>query len=132
VNHHHRLRRQPNNSRQQLTRSGRRLPRDARRVAPQVFQAVERAFVAMEDVDDDFEIIEHDPLARRKTIDRSRAPAVVFAQSRFNFARDRFQLRLRAGRTNHEKIGEAGNSGEIENDDVFCLLVRSELGAGRG
>jgi hypothetical protein len=112
-------------------RSGRRLPRDARRVAPQIFQAVKRAFVAVEDVDDDFKVIEHDPLARRETVDCGRAPSVIFAQTRLNFIRDRFELRFRACRTNHEEIGEAGNSGEIENDDVFGFLVGSELGAGR-
>jgi len=31
----------------------------------------------MEDVDHDFEIIEHDPLARRKSVDRRGAPAVI-------------------------------------------------------
>jgi len=48
----------------------------------------------MEDVDHNLEIIEHDPLARGKSIDRRGAAAVVFLQSRFNFARDRFELRL--------------------------------------
>jgi hypothetical protein len=57
---------------------------------------------------------------------------VIFLQSRFDFVRDRFELRLRAGRTDHEEIGEAGNAGKIEDDDVFGLLVRGELGAGRG
>ena len=86
----------------------------------------------MEDVDHDLEIIEHDPLARRKTIDRGRAQAVIFLQSRFNFVRDRFELRFRSHRTNDEKIGETGNAGQIENDDVFGLFVRGKLGAGRG
>ena len=86
----------------------------------------------MEDVDNYFEIIEHDPLARRKTVDCGRAPAVVFAQSRFNFIGDRFELRFRAGRANHKEIGEAGDSGKVENDNVFGFLVGSELGAGRG
>jgi len=47
----------------------------------------------VEDVDDDFEIIEHDPLARRKTVDRCRAQAVIFL------------------------------AGKIENVDVFGLFV---------
>ena len=86
----------------------------------------------MEDVDHDFEIIEHDPLACRKSVDRGGAPAVVFFQSRFDFVRDRFELRLRRCRTDDEEIGEAGNTGEIENDDVFGLFVRGKVGAGRG
>ena len=44
----------------------------------------------MEDVDDDFEIIENDPLAGWKAVDRGRAQAVVFFQSRFNLTGDRF------------------------------------------
>jgi hypothetical protein len=86
----------------------------------------------VEDVDDDFEVIEHDPLTRREPVDRGRPPSVVFAQARFDLVRDGFELRLRTCRTDHEKIGEAGNAGEVENDDLFGLLVRSELGTGRG
>jgi hypothetical protein len=86
----------------------------------------------MEDVDDDFEVIDHDPLACRKTVDRRRSPAMLVPQSRFDLVGDRFELGLGAGRANDEEIGEAGNPGEIEDDDVFGFLVRSELGAGRG
>ena len=77
----------------------------------------------MEDVDDDLEIIEDDPLACRETVDRRGAPAVVVAQSGFNLVGDRLELRLGTGRANDEEIGEAGNSCQIENDDVFGLLV---------
>jgi len=86
----------------------------------------------MEDVDHDFEIVEYDPLARRKTVDRGGPPAVVFSQPRFDFVRDGFQLRLRSCRANNEEIGETGNAREVEDDDVFGLLIRSKLGAGRG
>ncbi len=53
-------------------------PLNPRSVAPQIFQAIEFAFVAMEDVHDDLQVIEHDPLARRETIDRRRACRVIF------------------------------------------------------
>lgn len=86
----------------------------------------------MEDVDDDFEIIEHDPLARRKTVDRARAQFMIVSQSSLNLVGDRFQLRLGRGRANNKEIGEAGDSGQVENDDVFSLFVRGKLGAGRG
>jgi hypothetical protein len=86
----------------------------------------------VENVDDHFEVIEHDPLARRETVDRRGASPVIFAQARFNFASNRFQLRLGAGGTDDEEVSKAGNSGEIENDDVFGFLVGSEVGAGRG
>jgi hypothetical protein len=41
-------------------------------------------------------------------------------------------LRLRRCRANNEEIGEAGDAGEIEHDNLFGLLVRGKLGAGRG
>ena len=47
-------------------------PAEARRIAPKVFEAVELAFVAMKDVDDDLQVIEHDPLARREIRPRQR------------------------------------------------------------
>lgn len=77
----------------------------------------------MEDMDDDFEIIDHDPLACWKTVDRRGAPAMVVAQSRFDLIGNGFELRLGAGRANDKEIGEAGDSGEIEDDDVFGFLV---------
>jgi hypothetical protein len=84
----------PNNSRINLARCRGRFPRDPRRVPPQVFQAVKGALVAMEDVDNDFEIIEHDPLARRKTVDRGGPHLMIVPQSRLNLVGDGFQLRL--------------------------------------
>ena len=86
----------------------------------------------MEDVNHDLEIIQNDPLARRKAIDCGGAASVVVTQTGFDLIRDCFQLRLRAGRANDEIIGEAGNSREIKNDDIFGFFVRSQLGAGRG
>jgi hypothetical protein len=41
-------------------------------------------------------------------------------------------VRLRGSRADHEEIGEARNALEIEDDDVFRLFIRSEIGAGPG
>jgi hypothetical protein len=65
-----------------------RFPIYTRRVAPQIFQAVERAFIAMEDVHHHLQIIEHDPLTRGKSVDCDRANNVIFPQVRLNFVRD--------------------------------------------
>ena len=48
----------------------------------------------MKNVDNDLQIIEHDPLAGRKPIDRYGSNGMILSQTRFNFVRDRFQLRL--------------------------------------
>ena len=74
-------------------------------------------------MDNHVEIIEHDPLARWKTVYRRGPSPMIFAQPRFDFVRDCFELRLGTRRADHEKIGEAGNSREIENDDVFGFLI---------
>jgi hypothetical protein len=83
-------------------------------------------------VDNDLHVIEHDPLARGKSVHRNRADAMLISQASFDLARDCFQMRLRSSRANHEVIGEAGNPLEIENDDVFRLLVGRAVGAGFG
>ena len=55
------------------------LPRHAWRVAPEIFEAVEFAFLAAEDVHDDLHVIEHDPLARGKSVHGNGAdPVIVF------------------------------------------------------
>ena len=95
-----------------LLRRSRRLEagdRQARSVAPKIFQAVEIAFFAVEDVHDHLQVIDHDPLTSRKTIDRRGTQAMIFAQSGFDLARNRFQMRLGSPRANDEEIGERGD-----------------------
>jgi hypothetical protein len=54
------------------------LPLDSRRVAPKIFQAVKGAFVAVKDMHNHLQIIEHHPLAGRKSVNRRRPNMVVF------------------------------------------------------
>jgi hypothetical protein len=82
-------------------------------------------------VNDDLHVIEHDPLARREPVDGYGANAVVL-QPAFNRTGDRFQVRLGRSRADNEEIGKAGDALQIEDDDIFCLLVRREVGAGFG
>ncbi len=51
----------------------------------------------MKNVHHDLQIIEHDPLAGGKSVNRHRSRRVLLFQLRFNFTRDRFQLRLGRG-----------------------------------
>ena len=83
-------------------------------------------------MDDYLQIIEHDPLAGRKSVHRNRADPVLVSQTLFDLARDRFQMRLRSSRANDEVIREAGDSLKIEDDDVFGFLVVRVTGAGFG
>jgi hypothetical protein len=86
-----------------------RFPGEPRRVTPKIFETIEGAFFAVKNVHHHLQVIEHDPLARGKTIHRRRADVMVVLQTRFDFSSDCFQLRLGSGRTNHKKIGEGGN-----------------------
>ena len=86
----------------------------------------------MEDVDDHLQVIEHDPLTGRKSVDCYRTHRVVLFQSRFNLARNRFELRLGCRRANNEKIGEGRYPAQIQHDDLFRLFVRGEFGASFG
>jgi hypothetical protein len=49
---------------------------------------------------------------------------------RFNFTRDRFQLRLRRRRADYKKIGEGRDPAQIQDNDIFRLFIRGEFSAG--
>ena len=86
----------------------------------------------MENVHYHLEVIENDPLARRKSIDGDGPNSVVFPESRLNLVCDRLELRLRSCGTDYEEIGEARNRVKIQNEDFFRLLVGGEFRAGLG
>lgn len=86
----------------------------------------------MKHVDDYLHVIEHDPLARRKSIHRNRAETVIGFEPAFDFPRDGFQVWLGRARADHEKIGESRNTLEIEDDNRFRLFVRREVSASPG
>jgi hypothetical protein len=69
---------------------GSRFPFESRRVAPEIFQAVKRSFVPVKNVDNDLQIVEHDPLAGWKSVDSYRPYGMVLSQTRFNFVCDCF------------------------------------------
>ncbi len=77
----------------------------------------------MENVDNDLQIIEHDPLACRKTVNRHRPHGVVFSQTCFDFVGDSFQLWLGRGRANHEKICKRRDCAQIEDNDLLRLFI---------
>lgn len=83
----------------------------------------------MEDVHDHLQVIEHDPLARRETVDRRGANSVILAQAFLDLTGNRAQMRLRCSGTDDEKIRKAGNAAQVENRDVFRLFVVGQFGA---
>jgi hypothetical protein len=74
---------------QQSARCG-RFPFEAGRVAPQIFQAVKRSFVPVKNVDNNLQIIEHNPLACGKPVNRHGSHGMVLSQMRLNFVCDCF------------------------------------------
>ena len=69
---------------------GSRFPFESRRVAPKIFQAVKRPFVSVKDMDNYLQIIEHDPLAGWKPVNRHGSNGMVLSQTRLNFVCDCF------------------------------------------
>jgi hypothetical protein len=83
-------------------------------------------------VNNNLHVIEDDPLAGGKSVHRNSADAVITLESPFNRAGDRLEMRFRCSGADHEKISEGGDALKIQDDDVFCLLVGREMGAGFG
>jgi len=51
----------------------RHFPFQPGRIAPEILKAVEGTLVSVKDVDNDLQVIEHHPLAGRKSVDRYRS-----------------------------------------------------------
>ncbi len=51
----------------------------------------------MKNVDDDLQVIEHNPLAGRKSVNRHGPNRMILFQARFDFIGDRLELRLGRG-----------------------------------
>ena len=83
----------------------------------------------MKYVHDHLHVVEHDPLARGETVQRHRSNSVVLFQAAFDLPRDRFQMRFRRARAEDEKIREARDASQIENDDVLGFFAISQFGA---
>lgn len=103
--------------------------RQSRRVGPELFERVVVAFFLMENVDDHIRKIRHDPLAQREAVDPRRADVVLFAQTIFQLAHERLQMRLRVSRADDEKIREAGQATHVERHDFVRFFIGEDFGA---
>jgi hypothetical protein len=83
----------------------------------------------MKHMDNYLQVVEHDPLAGRETVNCHRSNRMILPQARFNFVCDCFKLRLGRGRANYEEIGERGDRAQIQDDDVLRLFVGGEFRA---
>ena len=81
-------------------------------------------------MDDHLQVIEHDPMAGGKAVDRRRAYAVIFPQPRLDFAGNRFQVRFRRPRADDKEIRKGRNFAQIKDYDAFRLFVGGELRTG--
>ena len=86
----------------------------------------------MKNVHNYLHVIEHDPLARRKPVDRDGAQTMIGFKTRLDFARDCFEMWLRGAGADHKKIGKSRNTLEIEDDDLLRFLIRRQVSGGFG
>jgi hypothetical protein len=84
----------------------------------------------MKDVDNYLQIIQDDPLASWKSVNRHGSNGMVLSQSCFNVIRDGFKLWLGRRGANHEKIRERRDRPQVQDNNLFRLLVGGEFGAG--
>jgi len=77
-------------------------------------------------------VIEHYPLARRKSVDRDWPQAVIGFELPLDFACNGLQVRFRRAGANYEKIGKSRDPLEIEDDNLLRLFIRREVSAGPG
>ncbi|MDB6172333.1 MAG: hypothetical protein JWL59_1644 [Chthoniobacteraceae bacterium] len=76
------------------------------RITPKLFKAVKAALFSMEYMHHDVGIIRHDPVTRRKSIDRSRPHIVLLVQPLLELANNRLQVWLRCAGADNEEVGE--------------------------
>jgi len=107
------------------------LERHDRRIAPQRFEIIEGALVRLEDMDENPEVIEHDPLAGRKTVGVAGQSELV-PQPFLHFRADGFEVRVARAGADDKIIGEAAELAQIEDANVFGFFVRGRLGGGQG
>ena len=103
-----------------------------RHVVPKLFEPIEFALVRVEDVQEHAAKIGHDPLAEGETVHAQRGDVEGLSHLLGGVARNGFELWLGGTGADDVKIGECGNAAQIEHDDVFGFLVRSNAGAKSG
>ena len=103
---------------------------DPRHIAPKRLEPVEIARRGCEDVDDNVEVVQKDPLALALALNPSWA--VIWLQLEHDLLGDGFGLSRRRAGDDDEVVRIGNGAGHGENDDVLALLVGGERRDGDG
>lgn len=77
----------------------------------------------MKNVHDHLQVIEHNPLAGGKPINRHRFDPVILSQACLDLAGDRLEMGFGSSRADDKEIGKGGDTAQIQSNDLFRLLV---------
>ena len=92
------------------------------RAAPQAFQAIVLAGLGREDVDQQVAVIGQHPFALGITLDVGGKLAGFMLQAQADFVADGLHLFLVGAGADDEVVGERGDAGEVEYDQVGGFL----------
>jgi hypothetical protein len=113
-------------------RSREKIERQTRRVGPEVFKPVDLAQFRVEDVDDDIDVIEHDPEARGIPLGGTRLFPDRLLRLVANIAGHGFEVGYRSGGADHEIIRQVRDATEVQHEEILGVDLVGELGAGLG
>lgn len=105
-----------------------RLLTDPLGVAPELFEGVTLAHLGVEDVHDDIAQIQDNPPAGWRANMMLGADALL-AQPSHRLLGDGFELRFGKAGTDDEVVGNCRDFADVENDNVFSLLVLGAFAA---
>jgi hypothetical protein len=109
-----------------------RVQLDRGHVAPEILEPVVRPRLRREDVQDDIEVVDEDPVALRLALHRARRQPVFGLQAFADLVVDRLRLPRVAPRAEDEEVGVDADGPQIEDDDVVRQLLLSEAGDAAG
>ena len=112
-------------------RSGAVRERHNRRVAPERLEIIEGALVRLEHMDEHPEVIEHDPLAGRKTVGVA-GQAEFVPQSLADLRADGLEVGIARAGADDKVIGKAAELAQVEDADVFAFFVCCRLSGDEG
>jgi len=108
---------------------GFRLERDSVGIAPETLEVVVFAEFVVHHVDEDVEIIEHDPRGHPGALGGEGTDALILLQTLGDLIDDGTQMRFVGTGNDDEVVGHRGEFPEIQQGDVLSFFVVGKLGA---